>query len=66
MEKDIRFGLLFGMQIYAIAGSICFMLDRDKAAGITTVLYNRKIDSVTPEGFKIAQKVLLAYSMPDG
>jgi hypothetical protein len=62
--KEIRFGLLFGMQVYAmVVFGFASKLDRDKAVGITTVLYNRKIDSVTPEGFKIAQKVLLGYSV---
>jgi hypothetical protein len=62
--KDIRFGLLFAMQIYAIAVSgFASTLDRVKAAGISTALYDKKIDSVTPESFKIAQKVLFGYSM---
>jgi Protein of unknown function (DUF3592) len=60
----VRFGLLFGMQIYAIVVfGFAAMLDRDRAAGITTALYNKQIDSVTPEGFRILQKVLSGYSM---
>jgi hypothetical protein len=62
--ESLRFGLLFGMQIYAIAVfGFATMLDRDKSAGITTALYNKQIDSVTPEGFRISQKGLSGYAM---
>jgi len=60
----IRFGLLFAMQIYAIAiYALAYQMDRDKAAGITTALYKKQVDAVTPDGFKMAQKVLYGYSI---
>jgi hypothetical protein len=62
--KGFGFDLLFVMQIYAIAvGGYSSTLESDVRSGITTAQYKKEVESITPEKFRFAQKLLFGYSI---